>query len=169
VEFYDQNGGDYWFNNTRWLDEMTHYCQWFGLMYNDDNLLVKIELKSNNLTGTSAFYVKSVSVGEPSFKQWPYLSYVKVLDLSDNNLSGRVDGHYIWHLSMLEYIDISKNSFSGYADMLFSPFTNYANFSHNKFIDISCKIFTPAYKTLTVIDLGSPGFLRSIPQHPSQS
>ncbi|KAL3806638.1 hypothetical protein ACHAXA_011745 [Cyclostephanos tholiformis] len=33
--------------------------------------------------------------------------------------------------------------------MLFSPFTNYANFSHNKFIDISCKRFNPAYKTLT--------------------
>ena len=26
-----QTGGDYWSNNTRWLDEKTPHCQWFGL------------------------------------------------------------------------------------------------------------------------------------------
>jgi hypothetical protein len=43
--FYYQTGGDYWFDNTGWLDDMTHYCQWFGLTCNDDGLLTKIELK----------------------------------------------------------------------------------------------------------------------------
>jgi hypothetical protein len=29
--FYHQTGGDYWYDNTRWLDEKTPHCQWFGL------------------------------------------------------------------------------------------------------------------------------------------
>jgi hypothetical protein len=147
TSFYTETGGDYWFDNSGWLDDMIHHCQWFGLICNDDDLIVKIELKRNNLTGTNVLRVKNVTdLG---------LGFVKVLDLSDNNLSGRVDGHYLRHLSMLEHIDISNNAFSGYADMYFSPSTIYANFSHNNFVGVRFKRFNPAYESLKVIDLGN--------------
>ena len=56
--FYHQTGGDYQYDNTGWLDEKTPHCQWFGLTCNDDGLLVEIDLKRNNLTGTDALYLK---------------------------------------------------------------------------------------------------------------
>ena len=122
---------------------------------NDDNLIVKIELKRNNLTGTSALHNRNISDLGLAFDRWSDLPYLKVLDFSENNLSGRFDGHYLRHLSMLEHIDISNNAFSGYADMYFSPSTMYANFSHNNFVGVSFKRFNPAYESLKVIDLGN--------------
>jgi hypothetical protein len=129
-EFYYQTGGDYWYNKTGWLDEKISLCQWFGLTCNYDGLLVKIELKRNNLTGSDVFFEKVADSIMTIQRKWTSLRYVKALDLSESNLSGRVDGHYLRHLSMLEHIDISNNAFSGYADMFFSPSTIYANFSH---------------------------------------
>ena len=156
--FYHQTGGDYWYDNTGWLDEKTPHCQWFGLTCNDDGLLVEIDLKRNNLTGTDALYLKLFNDFTSSGLVWTQLRKVKVLDLSDNNLSGNVDAYYIRDLLSLEHIDISNNLFDGYAEMQFPPSTMYANFSHNNFIGVSFKRFNPAYETLKVVDLGNNKF-----------
>ena len=44
--FYEETGGEFWLNNTGWLDKSISYCQWFGLSCNGGGLLMKMELKN---------------------------------------------------------------------------------------------------------------------------
>ncbi len=121
---------------------------------NNDGLLVEIDLKRNSLTGTDALYLKLFDDFTYSGVVWQ-LSKVKVLDLSDNNLSGNADAYYIRDLLPLEHIDISNNSFDGYAEIQFPPSTMHANFSHNNFIAVS--VSRDSRKLNDIMETEKPG------------
>jgi len=137
---FEETGGEYWFNNTGWLDEKIPQCQWFGLTCRDDGLLTEMNLRNNNLTGANS----------PLFFAFPEL---RTLDIAENNISGPVNMADYMHLRKLEHIDMSKNSLSGHANMLFTPVTSYVNFSYNNFTSASFRRFNAAYETLEVVDL----------------
>eukprot|EP00579_Thalassiosira_antarctica_P031612 CAMPEP_0202030936 /NCGR_PEP_ID=MMETSP0905-20130828/64752_1 /ASSEMBLY_ACC=CAM_ASM_000554 /TAXON_ID=420261 /ORGANISM="Thalassiosira antarctica, Strain CCMP982" /LENGTH=1109 /DNA_ID=CAMNT_0048594753 /DNA_START=96 /DNA_END=3423 /DNA_ORIENTATION=- len=142
VRFYEDTGGDHWFNKTGWADEDDdNHCQWFGLTCTN-GVPTEINLRKNNLTGIRSFYRLE-------------LPGLTKLDIAENNLSGTVYSGVMLFLQKLEHVDISNNEFSGYADMTFSPATKYANFSHNKFSSVGFKRFNAAYETLQVVDLSN--------------
>ncbi|KAL3817140.1 hypothetical protein ACHAXA_009041 [Cyclostephanos tholiformis] len=142
---YSANGGDDWNDNTGWSDDgVTPHCQWFGITCNEDGLVIEINLRNNNLTG-SVDDVFDYLLG--AFKE------MKVLDLAENKLTGTIPFEYIPTFLKLEHIDISNNALTGHADMTFPSFTSYVNFSHNSFTGITYKRVNPAYESLKVVDL----------------
>eukprot|EP00584_Thalassiosira_punctigera_P022656 CAMPEP_0172573310 /NCGR_PEP_ID=MMETSP1067-20121228/136119_1 /TAXON_ID=265564 ORGANISM="Thalassiosira punctigera, Strain Tpunct2005C2" /NCGR_SAMPLE_ID=MMETSP1067 /ASSEMBLY_ACC=CAM_ASM_000444 /LENGTH=1416 /DNA_ID=CAMNT_0013365909 /DNA_START=302 /DNA_END=4550 /DNA_ORIENTATION=- len=138
-EFYRENGGEHWFNNDGWLEDEDH-CNWFGVACNGDGLVTELNLRNNNLTGTNPFALLP-----------PELTW---LDLAENNLSGAIS-EPILILRKLVHIDISKNQFSGHADMTFAPSTVHANYSNNKFTSAGFNGFNAAYELMRVVDLSS--------------
>jgi len=69
--------GDYWYNNTGWLD-MTPSCERFGITCNEDSVVTEINLRNNNLTAS----------GNHLFLLVGSLKELKVLDLAGNQLTG---------------------------------------------------------------------------------
>ncbi len=118
---YSSTGGDDWHDNTGWSDDsVTSHCQWFGIKCNEDGLVIEINLRNNNLTGTG----QSVFDGLlGAFKE------LKVLDLAENKLTGDLPFKCIPTFLKLEHIDVSNNALIGHADMTFPSLTSYANFS----------------------------------------
>jgi hypothetical protein len=51
---YDKLGGDYWFDNTDWLNGEVPHCDWFGIKCKEDRVS-SIILQNNNLTGKLSF------------------------------------------------------------------------------------------------------------------
>jgi hypothetical protein len=56
-DFYNETGGDDWFNNTGWLSDQTSHCEWYGVKCNEEGQVSAINLNANNLQG----YVYGVS------------------------------------------------------------------------------------------------------------
>ena len=149
--FYSNCGGDYWYDNTGWFDTTPLVCRMFGITCNEDSVVTEINLRNNNLTasGYDVFYSLF-----GSFKE------LKVLDLAGNQLTGTLPSGLIRTFLKLEYIDISHNYFTGYADMAFPSSTLYANFSHNQFTTLSFFKFNAAYETLEIVDLSHNNFIQ---------
>lgn len=151
---FENAGGNYWDNNTGWTEwsevSMIPHCQWFGISCNDDGLVTKINLRSNNLTGKGSQIFFSLA---GAFKE------LRVFDVAENKLTGDLyDDLYIGlipTLLKLEHIDLSNNYFSGDAYMRFSSHTSYVNFSHNQFTGFRFNRFNAAYETLKVVDLSN--------------
>ena len=72
-DFFDLAKGVEWTNGTNWLDECGSYCDWHGVTCDDTSHIKELNLTSNGLSGRL-----SESIGN--------LSYIKVLDLSDNDM-----------------------------------------------------------------------------------
>eukprot|EP00986_Skeletonema_menzelii_P018565 scaffold26657_cov186-Skeletonema_menzelii.AAC.1 len=49
---YDATNGDSWDNKSGWLDFSQSECDWYGVTCNDENIVTKLELGSNNLIGS---------------------------------------------------------------------------------------------------------------------
>ena len=75
-EFYDSAKGSEWTVSTNWMDPFIGHCDWYGIECNDANNTVMLELQSNGLSGTLI----------PSIAK---LSFLKVLDLNNNNIKVR--------------------------------------------------------------------------------
>jgi Leucine-rich repeat (LRR) protein len=144
--FYDNLGGPNWHNSYGWLDDATRHCQWFGISCNENGLVTKIELRSNNIVG-KGYQVFYTLVGA--------LKELKVLNVANNTLTGEVLSGYIPTFMKLEHIDLSNNGLSGHADLTLPLSTLYVNFSHNLLSSIGFKRFNAAYETLKVVDLSN--------------
>jgi hypothetical protein len=70
-DFYDSAGGPEWTDRTNWLDESTSYCDWKGVICDDDGHVRQLHLHNNGLSGRL-----SESIGN--------LAFIEVLDLSNN-------------------------------------------------------------------------------------
>ena len=60
------------------MDPLIGHCEWYGIKCNDANNTVKLEVQSNGLSGTLIPNIAS-------------LSFLKVLDLNNNNIKVRDD------------------------------------------------------------------------------
>jgi hypothetical protein len=141
-EIFKETGGDFWYNNTGWLSNDTSYCSWFGITCDDDGSVTRLDLRNNNLTGSFPdFWITA-------------LLHIQSLDFGKNRLSGIIEYYWFSSTPMLSHIDLSENYLSGEAEMLFSPATEYVNFSHNRFTSVSrMHEFKPSYITVQSVDL----------------
>jgi hypothetical protein len=144
-DLYYNFGGNFWNNNSGWLDGGTHHCQWFGITCNEDGLVANIRLRNNNLVSLRKEELFQVC----SFKE------LKVLDLAGNQLDEPMIRGSLPTFPRLEHIDISDNLFTGHADMTFSSATSYVNFSNNQFTSSSFKRFKAAYENLNDVYLSN--------------
>jgi hypothetical protein len=148
--FYVYLGGFDWYNSYGWLDNATPHCQWFGISCNDNGLVTKIELRSNNLRSNNI-----VGEGNQVFYTLIGLKELKVINVANNTLTGELSSGYIPMFVRLEHIDLSDNEFSGHADLTLPSSTLYVNFSHNLLSSVGFKRFNAAYETLKVVDLSN--------------
>lgn len=75
-EFYHLSKGPEWTVATNWVDEYEDNCDWHGITCDDMKHVTKLELANNGLSGRL-----SESIGK--------LTYIEVMDLSDNNIKVR--------------------------------------------------------------------------------
>eukprot|EP00984_Skeletonema_dohrnii_P029512 scaffold20215_cov147-Skeletonema_dohrnii-CCMP3373.AAC.1 len=129
-DFYDSTKGAEWTDGSLWLDEYKSCCDWKGVTCDDDNRVIKLELRNNGLSGRL-----SNSIGD--------LTFIKVLDLSDNDIKVSpsaqctiiiIDLYFLYYLlspnndallgsipaetgqlSELTYLRLSYNAFTGTA------------------------------------------------------
>lgn len=97
IQLYNQAGGFYWYNNSRWLSDTTP-CLWFGLTC-ENGRVVSLDLANNNLTGSIP-----AEIGN--------LTALRYLGLNVNNLSGEIPTT-IGNLTNLDYLYLSVNQLSG--------------------------------------------------------
>eukprot|EP00984_Skeletonema_dohrnii_P033039 scaffold28411_cov83-Skeletonema_dohrnii-CCMP3373.AAC.1 len=81
-DIYDSAKGAEWTNGSLWLDDYASYCDWKGVTCDDMNHVVKLNLTNNGLSGRL-----SESIGN--------LTFVKELDLSDNDIRGVPSAQFI--------------------------------------------------------------------------
>ena len=161
--------GEYWTTNTNWLNysvptAVPHCNGWFGITCDDDGYVTEINLNNNNVTGN--FVDNSLWFGLSQLLE------LAKLDLSNNNLRGRLDETAMYLLWNLRHLDISGNNLSGHAPIGFSATMLYVNLSHNSITSISFRRSIPSYKSLEVLDVSNnkiaqdvSSVLRNIPSN----
>ncbi|WP_066218664.1 T9SS type A sorting domain-containing protein [Formosa haliotis] len=96
IDLYNATGGDSWSYNKNWLSDEP-VDTWSGVTVEDDHI-VSINLYQRNLTGTLPESLKT-------------LSYLKILDLTGNNLSGTlIDFSEMASLTQLVIIENNYSS-----------------------------------------------------------
>jgi hypothetical protein len=75
-ELYDSTQGNKWLMNTNWMDPHIGHCNWHGVVCNNANNTIKLELPRNGLSGTLT----------PNISK---LSTLEVFDLTDNMIKVR--------------------------------------------------------------------------------
>jgi Leucine-rich repeat (LRR) protein len=137
--FYNETGGDDWFNNGGWLDDQIPHCEWHGVKCNKEGQVSALILRSNNLLGSVSWSITK-------------LLELKVLDLANNKLAGTFNSLY--GLRHLTHVDLSANNLHGQIDVLISPSLEYINASHNSFDQVDTfKTFKGSHQTLRTLDL----------------
>jgi len=142
-DIYKALGGVKWLNSSDWLDNVTDHCEWHGITCNSARVISEIDLSSNNVFGTLN-----------SSRFFSNMYKLKSLKLANNKLKGTIDFNSFYHLQDFEYIDISQNNLHGKVDALLSPAIKYIDMSRNKFSSISpFKLFKRSQQSLEVLDL----------------
>eukprot|EP00545_Synedropsis_sp_CCMP1620_P002938 CAMPEP_0119010574 /NCGR_PEP_ID=MMETSP1176-20130426/5107_1 /TAXON_ID=265551 /ORGANISM="Synedropsis recta cf, Strain CCMP1620" /LENGTH=517 /DNA_ID=CAMNT_0006963259 /DNA_START=96 /DNA_END=1649 /DNA_ORIENTATION=- len=72
TRFFETCNGDSWIRSSNWLDEDTSVCTWYGVTCDDDDNLVQLELRNNDL---------ECGIPEEVF----YLPSLEVFDVTGNN------------------------------------------------------------------------------------
>lgn len=98
VDLYQSTNGTKWHNNSGWLNA-PNLCEWYGLICDEDGLLIGIDLHDNRLQGTLPN-----SLGN--------LKNLHLLGLWENQLSGTIPSS-IGNLTALSILDLSNNSLTG--------------------------------------------------------
>lgn len=107
LALYGATDGAHWTNNTNW-GVTSDPSNWYGVTV-EDNKVVKLQLRNNNLTGPipDAFYD---------------LPHLRVLHLRDNELSGSISS-LIGNLTSLTFLALNENQFSGTLPSTFGALT----------------------------------------------
>ena len=98
IALFNATNGDGWTNKAGWLTGLP-YCDWHGVICNDENRVEELHLPSNNLLG----YIPA-EIGD--------LSYLEDLRLHANKLSGMIPSE-IGDLGNLRILRLSENQFGG--------------------------------------------------------
>lgn len=125
LQFYaDMNGGN-WTNSSGWVDGLAgtncNYCSWYGVVCDQSDNVIELNLANNNLTG-----VLSSTIDQ--------LSTLQVLDLGNNNISGSLPD--VWSsFPALKTLKTQGNNFSGELPSSINSLSNlvYLDFSNNQF------------------------------------
>ena len=99
VAFYHATDGPNWTDNTNWLSADTPLSQWHGVTVNVEGRVVRLTLRSNQLSGEIPSELGS-------------LSSLEMLLLSDNQLSGTIPRE-LGNFSNLEWLFLDGNQLSG--------------------------------------------------------
>ena len=122
---YNATTGEYWTNRTNWTVTTSH-CNWFGITCDDHGDVTRIDLRSNNITGT--FPSEAISK----------LHKLKRLDLAENDLSGTLAESFVFRkLLHLIHVDLSQNKLEGNVDAQLAPALESVNFAGNNFTSVS--------------------------------
>ena len=126
---YFKMGGTYWTNNEDWMTTEVHHCNWYGITCGENDHVIEINLRNNNVTGV----VPTESLSN--------LYRLERVDFGQNNLKGRMDDDadesVFFNLRNLKHVDLSLNSLSGEVDLLFAPALQHVNFSHNNITSVN--------------------------------
>jgi len=87
-----------WKGSSNWDDEDTFLCDFSGVTCDSNSNVIRIELKGRGLKGTIP-------------EEIGFLSFLEVLDLSDNHLSGFLPSDLRW--APLRHLDVSGNHIKG--------------------------------------------------------
>jgi hypothetical protein len=101
-ELYEITIGIHWYKKWNWCSAVS-YSKWDGLKVDNGGHLISLDLRQYNLQGTLSLN---------SLPSFPRLINIKVLNLSENSISGCVP-NTIASLEALEILDLSWNKFSG--------------------------------------------------------
>ena len=120
IHLYEQTSGTAWRNNTHWNTNVD-VCEWEGILCDQDQHVIEINLPNNQLSGSIP-----VDLGN--------LSYLTHLNLSNNSLYGEIPEN-LYLLSNLIELNLSHNSFSGPVPEIL------ANFSQLQKLSIASNLF----------------------------
>ena len=99
IDFYHHMNGEYWKNNTYWLEPDVSYCQWHGVSCAPNTVdVIGLELHSNDVAGQLP----------DSFSN---LTSLKILDLSSNLIKGYIPTSWA-SLQNLTSLNLKFNLFS---------------------------------------------------------
>ena len=98
VAFYHSANGTDWTNNENWLTG-EQLSNWYGVITNDDGLVIELDLEENNLTGTIA-------------PELGNLSNLHSLWLDKNQLAGSIPPE-LGNLSNIVNLDLDSNQLTG--------------------------------------------------------
>jgi hypothetical protein len=99
VDFYHSTSGPDWIRQDNWLSSDVHYCQWHGVLCNNQSQVEEIQLYDNELTG-------------PLPDTLCDLTELKTLYLSFNSISGNLS-FIVGKCSKLENIWLKANKLQG--------------------------------------------------------
>jgi len=127
-DMHSKTGGNYWTNNEDWITDI-HHCNWYGIACEENDHVIEINLRNNNVTGV----VPTESLSN--------LYRLERVYFGQNDLKGRMDDDadesVFFNLRNLKYVDLSQNSLSGEVDLLFAPALQHVNFSHNNITSVN--------------------------------
>ncbi|CAF1004833.1 unnamed protein product [Rotaria magnacalcarata] len=103
IDFYHSTSGSDWISQDNWLSSTVPYCQWHGVLCDDLNHVIEIQLYDNELNG-------------PLPATLCHLTHLKTLYLSFNSISGSLISN-IGDCSKLENIWLKANKLQGNGDM----------------------------------------------------
>ena len=105
VHLYKETSGTGWENNTNW-NTNKHVCEWEGILCDQNQHVIEINLPNNLLSGSIPFDLGN-------------LSYLTYLNLSNNSLYGEIPDN-LYLLSNLKELHLDYNHLSGeIPEMLF--------------------------------------------------
>ena len=114
IDFYNETAGPNWINKTGWQEGANNLncnvCNWYGVVCNDDQRVIELNLGNNNLTGTIPGSITQIDK-------------LRKLNLYSNNLSGPLPT-YLNQLSFLSYLDFGRNEFTGPIPLSISQINN---------------------------------------------
>ena len=121
VAFYNSTNGDFWNENTNWLQTDTP-CSWYGVDCNGENI-EQIFMPENNLSGSIPWQIGNLSKlvalwldGNNLIGSIPIeigeITQLQYLVLGDNQLNGEIPNEIV-SLSNLKSLDLSYNQLSG--------------------------------------------------------
>lgn len=153
ASFYYSTNGDGWTRNDHWLDYTVSECYWFSTASSnqpaicdtigDEDHLVTLDLRSNNLTGTlpSNFWgiepryldLSNNQIEGSLTKFVADMEWLEVLVLAHNRFAGPTLGDPGLSISNLRVVDIEGNCFGGNNGLLWrrTPKITHIDISNN--------------------------------------
>ena len=101
MALHEATGGDNWANNESWGDAGKRLGEWYGVITDEQGLVIGLDLNDNGLTGEL-----------PPELVWSALTDLEWLDLGDNRLTGQMPAE-LGDLSQLLELDLGNNRLSG--------------------------------------------------------
>ena len=139
VSLYNSTDGANWTNSTNWFDTTKSLYSWHGVVTNENNKVIGLNLGGNNLVGTlpteigdfdqlKALNTFSNSLSGDLPISFYNLTNLETIMLRGNNLSGTISPS-ISNLSNLTLLNLTTNDFTGTIPTEFGDLVNLTNLS----------------------------------------